>query len=182
MGKWKFLLPPELEIRPLGRPARGQLLYRLRYPGPHPNWSDFLKFGLAFFLLKLFRPSFLPPNKGSPVCPGTSFSVSYLIFALLPRVRRPHTGSNRNFVLFSFIYLPAVWLCLYSRRFILFVFFFMRYIHPNVINIFLYFPWYFSVCIQPSPFFIVCFLRQDPRLVPVACYQDRRRKVGVVQN
>jgi hypothetical protein len=33
MEKWKFLPPPELEIRPLGRPARSQSLYRLRYPG-----------------------------------------------------------------------------------------------------------------------------------------------------
>jgi hypothetical protein len=31
--KWKFLPPPGLELRPLGRPARGQSLYRLRYPG-----------------------------------------------------------------------------------------------------------------------------------------------------
>jgi hypothetical protein len=33
MEKWKFLLPPGLELRPLGRPARSQSLYRLRYPG-----------------------------------------------------------------------------------------------------------------------------------------------------
>jgi hypothetical protein len=31
--KRKFLTLPGLEIRPLGRPARSQLLYRLRYPG-----------------------------------------------------------------------------------------------------------------------------------------------------
>jgi hypothetical protein len=33
MEKWKFLPPPGLELRPLGRPARSQSLYRLRYPG-----------------------------------------------------------------------------------------------------------------------------------------------------
>jgi hypothetical protein len=36
MEKWKFLLPPGLELRPLGRPARSQSLYRLRYPDPSP--------------------------------------------------------------------------------------------------------------------------------------------------
>jgi hypothetical protein len=33
MEKWKFLTLPGLELRPLGRPARNQSLYRLRYPG-----------------------------------------------------------------------------------------------------------------------------------------------------
>jgi hypothetical protein len=31
--KWKFLTLPRLELRPLGRPAHSQSLYRLRYPG-----------------------------------------------------------------------------------------------------------------------------------------------------
>jgi hypothetical protein len=31
--KRKFLTLPELELRPLGRSARSQSLYRLRYPG-----------------------------------------------------------------------------------------------------------------------------------------------------
>jgi hypothetical protein len=31
--KRKFLTLPGLELRPLGRPARTQSLYRLRYPG-----------------------------------------------------------------------------------------------------------------------------------------------------
>jgi hypothetical protein len=31
--KRKFLTLPGLELRPLGRPARSQSLYRLRYPG-----------------------------------------------------------------------------------------------------------------------------------------------------
>jgi hypothetical protein len=29
----KILAPPELELRPLGRPASSQSLYRLSYPG-----------------------------------------------------------------------------------------------------------------------------------------------------
>jgi hypothetical protein len=33
LEKRKFLPPPGLELRPLGRPARSQSLYRLRYPG-----------------------------------------------------------------------------------------------------------------------------------------------------
>jgi hypothetical protein len=33
--KRKFLTLPVLELRPLGRPARSQSLYRLRYPGSH---------------------------------------------------------------------------------------------------------------------------------------------------
>jgi hypothetical protein len=33
MEKRKFVLLPELEIRPVSRPARSQSLYRLRYPG-----------------------------------------------------------------------------------------------------------------------------------------------------
>jgi hypothetical protein len=33
MEKRKFLILPELELRPLGRPACSQSLYRLRYPG-----------------------------------------------------------------------------------------------------------------------------------------------------
>jgi hypothetical protein len=43
--KRKFLNLPGLELRPLGSPARNQLLYRLRYPGSFPpttrssNWS-----------------------------------------------------------------------------------------------------------------------------------------------
>jgi hypothetical protein len=33
MEKRKFLILPGLKLRPLGRPARSQSLYRLRYPG-----------------------------------------------------------------------------------------------------------------------------------------------------
>jgi hypothetical protein len=35
MEKGKFLPPLGLKLRTLGRPARIQLLYRLRYPGSH---------------------------------------------------------------------------------------------------------------------------------------------------
>jgi hypothetical protein len=38
MEKWKFLPPPGLELRPLGRPARSQSLYRLRYSGSYILW------------------------------------------------------------------------------------------------------------------------------------------------
>jgi hypothetical protein len=31
VDKWKFLPPPGLELRPIGRPARSQSLYRLSY-------------------------------------------------------------------------------------------------------------------------------------------------------
>jgi hypothetical protein len=34
LEKRKFLTLPGLEFRPLGRPTRSQLLYRLSYPGP----------------------------------------------------------------------------------------------------------------------------------------------------
>jgi hypothetical protein len=39
--KRKFLILPGLELRPLGRPARSQSLYRLRYSGflAHDVWS-----------------------------------------------------------------------------------------------------------------------------------------------
>jgi hypothetical protein len=37
MEKRKFLTLPGLEFRPLGRPARRQSLYRLRYPGSLRN-------------------------------------------------------------------------------------------------------------------------------------------------
>jgi hypothetical protein len=37
LEKRKFLTSTGLELRPLGRPARGQSLYRLRYPGSNNN-------------------------------------------------------------------------------------------------------------------------------------------------
>jgi hypothetical protein len=38
--KRKFLTLPELELRPLGRPAYSQSLYRLGYPG---SWKESIK-------------------------------------------------------------------------------------------------------------------------------------------
>jgi hypothetical protein len=49
--KRKFLTLPGLELRPLGRPTRGQSLYRLRYPG-------FL--GLSRKIPKMDHECFLP--------------------------------------------------------------------------------------------------------------------------
>jgi hypothetical protein len=37
--KRKFLILPELELRPLGRPARGQSLYQLRNPGSQTQFK-----------------------------------------------------------------------------------------------------------------------------------------------
>jgi hypothetical protein len=39
MEQRKFLTLPELELRPLGRPAHSQSLYRLRYPGSLIQWT-----------------------------------------------------------------------------------------------------------------------------------------------
>jgi hypothetical protein len=41
-GKVKILASPELELRPLGRPASSQSLYRLRYPGSLYFILDFI--------------------------------------------------------------------------------------------------------------------------------------------
>jgi hypothetical protein len=41
--KKKFLTLPGLELRPLGRPARSQSLFRLRYPG----FSFFFSFSFS---------------------------------------------------------------------------------------------------------------------------------------
>jgi hypothetical protein len=35
MKKWKYFIPPGLELRALSRPASSQSLYPLRYPGSH---------------------------------------------------------------------------------------------------------------------------------------------------
>jgi hypothetical protein len=39
--KRKLLILSGLELRPLGRPARSQSLYRLRYPGSYSNLHTF---------------------------------------------------------------------------------------------------------------------------------------------
>jgi hypothetical protein len=43
MEKSKFLTLPGLELRPLGRPARSQSLYQLRYPGPNNLYHAIFK-------------------------------------------------------------------------------------------------------------------------------------------
>jgi hypothetical protein len=47
--KLKFLLPPGLELRHLGRPAHSQSLYRLGYPGEcsvseHPEYLEIIMY------------------------------------------------------------------------------------------------------------------------------------------
>jgi hypothetical protein len=48
VGKRKFLTLPGLGLRPLGRPARSQSLYRLRYP------SSPIRFSAVVYLMKPF--------------------------------------------------------------------------------------------------------------------------------
>jgi hypothetical protein len=54
--KRKFLTLPVLELRPLGRPARSQSLYRLSYPGSFDYYCGFLltaiitQFNIIFLL------------------------------------------------------------------------------------------------------------------------------------
>jgi hypothetical protein len=50
MEKIKFLVPPGLELRPLGSPACSQSLYRLRYPGSRPPQCTVSKFYLDLLL------------------------------------------------------------------------------------------------------------------------------------
>jgi hypothetical protein len=44
VGKRNFLILPGLELRPFGRPARSQSLYRLRFPGTVYTYMGFLRF------------------------------------------------------------------------------------------------------------------------------------------
>jgi hypothetical protein len=52
MEKRKFLTQPGLELRPLGRPARNQSLYRLCYPGSSTSIKvgEFLYYSRSSFL------------------------------------------------------------------------------------------------------------------------------------
>jgi hypothetical protein len=43
MDKWKFLTLSGLELRPLGRPARSESLYRLSYPGAVTSYGNLFK-------------------------------------------------------------------------------------------------------------------------------------------
>jgi hypothetical protein len=58
--KRKFLPLPELELRPLARPARSQSLYRLRYPGSFQNLVVFINSDgqiSKYFVFQLFSYS-----------------------------------------------------------------------------------------------------------------------------
>jgi hypothetical protein len=65
--KGKFLTLPELELGPLGHPARRQSLYRLCYPGPqaYEEWMYKSKFSLPRHYLEVsgqrHSPAALPP-------------------------------------------------------------------------------------------------------------------------
>jgi hypothetical protein len=50
MEKLKFLALPGLELRPLGRPVRGQSLYRLHYSESCKDIMQEQKYGRKFFL------------------------------------------------------------------------------------------------------------------------------------
>jgi hypothetical protein len=52
--KRKFLTEPGLEFRPLGRPARSQSLYRLRYPG---NLRGNLYYRVLYITSRQFKSS-----------------------------------------------------------------------------------------------------------------------------
>jgi hypothetical protein len=62
MEKRKFLTLPGLELRPLGRPARSQSLYRLRYPGSQE--SELIKRTPWFQSAKRTIPTERPPLVG----------------------------------------------------------------------------------------------------------------------
>jgi hypothetical protein len=51
--KRKFLPLPGLELGRLGRPARSQSLYRLRYPGSRYRWEDNIKMDINEIALEV---------------------------------------------------------------------------------------------------------------------------------
>jgi hypothetical protein len=61
--KRKFLTLPGLELRPLGRPARNQSLYRLSYPGSYevevPSFNDFI---IDKYIQHLLKFLYAPPT------------------------------------------------------------------------------------------------------------------------
>jgi hypothetical protein len=72
--KRKFLTLPGLELRPLGRPARSHLLYRLRYPGSSRILESDAKFKVSLF----FAGSCImlkPQNKSYGLTPSVSLGV-----------------------------------------------------------------------------------------------------------
>jgi hypothetical protein len=55
--KKKILTLPELELQPLGRPARSQPLYRLSYPGSYKNWVTRGNYGISLRNILTYRDS-----------------------------------------------------------------------------------------------------------------------------
>jgi hypothetical protein len=73
MEKLKFLILTELELRPLGRPARSQSLYRLRYRGSttlenHRKTRQQVEVAVSWFewLLRFRRPNYTDRHSSSP--------------------------------------------------------------------------------------------------------------------
>jgi hypothetical protein len=52
--KRKFLTLPGLELRPLGRPARSQSLYRLRYPGSSKE-REMVKLRNTYYVREIYN-------------------------------------------------------------------------------------------------------------------------------
>jgi hypothetical protein len=75
--KRKFLTLPALELRPLGRSARSQSLYRLRYPGCTGTSNNVLN---REFVIKFSRWRPPPPKKilATPIYVNLSFDVFLL--------------------------------------------------------------------------------------------------------
>jgi hypothetical protein len=91
--KRKFLNLPELELRPLGRPARSQSLYRLRYLGfYHEDWCEHNYFSA----LKMF----IFPSINNTDIEGASISDGYLM--QVPEILCDDIRRMRNVRMFSF--------------------------------------------------------------------------------
>jgi hypothetical protein len=56
----KFLPPLGLKLRPLGRPARSQSIYRLRYPGS-------MSYNMYIFFILLYNDSVRSKNRASVI-------------------------------------------------------------------------------------------------------------------
>jgi hypothetical protein len=84
--KRKFLTLPELELRPLGRPARSQSLYRLRYPGSLTN--IFATLGCEHLTIrggaeKLWLAGRIPPVRAPYLAKGAAVKKKFPIITFL---------------------------------------------------------------------------------------------------
>jgi hypothetical protein len=89
--KRRFLPPPGLELRPLGRPARSQSLYRLRIPAPN---------------IKVDNPENYGPTVGSgcnamSVLEGMKLPLSYSELNFLPDCTKRELVCCGHFSLYS---------------------------------------------------------------------------------